>query len=194
MTTATAIVGPATALLLMAALGCGAVGCGGEALSPSRDAAMGLPDDGGLGSLPDGATGCTLIGCGDQFTATVTVDTTMVPAGTQTVTVTVDGAATSCTVAPPGDVGYGDPCSAGFGLTIGPAQPTDGKFTEKITVNGSPRSIEVQQTVGGTVIFDQTISPTYQTNQPNGPGCGPICHQASVAWTIPSTMIVFDTR
>jgi hypothetical protein len=58
-------------------------------------------------------------------------------------------------------------------------------FVEKLLVVGAPRLIEVQQTVAGTVIFDQTIAPTYQTNQPNGPGCEPICHQATAAWTIP---------
>ena len=36
------------------------------------------------------------------------------------------------------------------------------------------------------MILDQTVSPTYQTNQPNGPGCGPTCHQAGADWTIPS--------
>ena len=64
-------------------------------------------------------------------------------------------------------------------------QPIEGMFVEKIAVLGTPSSIEVQQTVGGTVIFDQTVAPTYQTNQPNGPGCGPTCHQATAVWTIP---------
>ena len=64
-------------------------------------------------------------------------------------------------------------------------QPIDGKFTEAITIDGTPSEIEVQQTVTGTVIFDQTVAPTYQTNQPNGPGCAPTCRQAGAAWTIP---------
>ena len=71
---------------------------------------------------------CFSIACWDQFTATVTVDSTMVPAG---------------------------------------------------------RHIEVQQALDGTVLLDETISPAYETSQPNGPGCGPICHYASAAWTIP---------
>jgi len=146
---------------------------------------------------------CTLIGCADQFSATVTVDATRVPAGRHTVTVTIDGAAGSCTFQlPPSAELTNDPCSApGFSMTIGPAetctttqsptvssqqcQPIDGVFVEKLLVLGAPRSIEVQQTVAGAVIFDQTMTPAYQTNQPNGPGCGPICRQASAAWTIP---------
>ena len=79
---ATAIGGQTGALLLMAALGCGAFGCGGGAI--------GLPGGGEMA--------CTLIGCHDQFSANVTVDTTMVPAGRHTVTVTIDGAATYCTL------------------------------------------------------------------------------------------------
>jgi hypothetical protein len=52
-------------------------------------------------------------------------------------------------------------------------------------VDGTPSSIEVQQAVAGTVIFDQTAAPVYQTNEPNGPGYAPTCHQAGAAWTIP---------
>ena len=145
---------------------------------------------------------CTLIGCHDQFSATVTVDSTKVPAGRHTVTVTIDGAATSCSFQlPPTNDPVNDPCSAGFAMTVVPAQsctttqsatvasqqcqPIDGVFVENISIDGTPRSIEVQQTVGGTVIFDQTVTPTYQTNEPNGPGCGPTCHQAGADWTIP---------
>jgi len=172
--------------LLLAALGCGAFGCGGGAISPP-----------GGGEMV-----CALVGCHDQFSANVTVDTTMVPAGTHTVAVTVDGATTSCTLQlPPSAELTNDPCSAGFALTVGPAQtctttqsatvasqqcqPIDGEFVEAITVDGRPGTIEVQQSVDGTVIFDQTVAPTYQTNQPNGPGCGPTCHQAGADWTIP---------
>jgi hypothetical protein len=173
------------ALSLMAAFGGGLLGCSGRAIDS--------PDSGKMT--------CTEIGCHDQFTATVTVDATMVPAGMHSITVTVDGAATSCPFAFPPDTGLGEPCSAGFGLAVLPAQsctttqtetvtsqqcqPIEGKFVETITVDGTPSSIQVQQTVGGTVIFDQTASPAYQTNEPNGPGCGPICHQAGAEWTIP---------
>ena len=201
----TVIGGSAAARLLLAAFGCGAVGCSGTALgtppdaagntgrdiaigfdaAPRSDAAIGLSDAGGLDALADGAIACTLIGCVDQFSATVTVDTNMVPAGTHVLTVTFDGAATFCPFnLPPSTDPVNDPCSAAFSLTV-PDASTDGKFTEKIVLHGAPTSIEVRQTLDGTVVLDQTISPTYETNQPNGPGCGPICHQASAAWTIP---------
>ena len=173
--------------MLIAALGLGGLGCGSSA----------------LGSPDAGQMVCTLIGCHDQFSATVTVDSTMVPAGRHTVTVTIDGVAGSCSFQIPPTAGLtNDPCTApGFSMTVDPAQmcattlsttvasqqcqPIEGFFVERIAVLGVPSSIEVQQTVGGTVIFDQTVAPTYQTNQPNGPGCEPTCHQATAVWTIP---------
>jgi hypothetical protein len=107
------------------------------------------------------------------------------PAGRHTVTVPIDGAASSCPFQlPPTSNPVNDPCSAGFSFTL-PDQPTDGKYTEAIVVESAATSIEIKQTLDGTVISDQTLSPSYQTIQPNGPGCGPTCHQATAAWTIP---------
>ncbi len=147
---------------------------------------------------------CTDIGCEDQFSATVTMDATLVPAGTHTVDVVADGAAMSCTFSfPPADSTGGLPaqCSSGLTVFVQPAtvctttqtattasqqcQPIEGKFTESIWVSGTPSVVQVQQLVDGTVILDQTVSPTYQTSEPNGPGCGPICHQGGAEWTIP---------
>jgi len=147
---------------------------------------------------------CTDIGCNDQFSAMVTMDATMVPAGTHTVDVVADGAVMSCTFSFPPDPSTGGiaaQCSNGLTVFVEPAlvcttmqsatgaweacQPIDGKFGESIWVSGTPSVVQVQQAVGGTVILDQTVSPTYQTSQPNGPGCGPICHQGGAEWTIP---------
>ena len=75
-----------------------------------------------------------------------------------------------------------EPCSAGFTLTT----QTDGtRLTQRITVEGAPQSVEVQESIDGTSVFDKTVSPAYQTSQPNGPNCAPICRQATAAWTIP---------
>lgn len=174
---------PASAL----ALACAALACGGA-----------------IGSPLGGEMVCTDVGCQDQFSATVTMGATLIPAGTHTVDVVADGAAMSCTFSFPPDASTGGAaaqCSSGLTVLVQPAtvctttrsatavsqqcQPIDGKFTESIWVPGTPKVVQVQQLVGGTVILDQTVSPTYQTNQPNGPGCGPICHQAGAEWTIP---------
>lgn len=181
---ATAIGRTAGALLLLAALSGGLLGCNGSALRS--------PDGGEMV--------CTDVGCHDQFTATVTVDATLVPAGTHTVNVMADGTAMTCTFPfPPTDAVAR--CSGGLTVIVQAAavcttvqtdaaisdkcQAIDGKFTESIWVPGAPGVVQVQQLVGETILLDQTIAPTYQANQPNGPGCGPTCQQAGAAWTIP---------
>ncbi len=185
---ATPIVRPTGALLLTVALAYGALGCDGNAI--------GLP--GG------GETVCTDVGCEDQFSASVTMDAALVPAGTHTVNVVADGAAMSCTFQfPPADStgGGAAQCSSGLTVFVEPSlvcttmqsamgaweacQPIDGRFGESIWVSGTPSVVQVQQLVGGTVILDQTVSPTYQTYEPNGPRCGPICHQGGAEWTLP---------
>jgi hypothetical protein len=172
----------------MVAVVCGALGCGGNAISS--------PFGGGMA--------CTDVGCEDQFSASVTMDAALVPAGTHTVNVVADGAAMSCMFPfPPADStgGLAAQCSSGLTVFVQPAtvctttqsatvasqqcQPIDGKFTESIWVSGTPSEVRVQQLVAGTVILDQTVSPTYQTNEPNGPGCEPVCHQGGAEWTIP---------
>jgi hypothetical protein len=145
-----------------------------------------------------------LIGCEDQFSALVTVDASMVPTRTHTIDVTADGKAMSCTFPAPTQTaingGIPVPCPTGLTVTIEPledcpapndagnasaCQIIDGKFTETITLVGTPATVHVRQQVDGATILDQTVSAVYVTDEPNGPGCGPICHQAGVAWTIP---------
>lgn len=161
--------------------------------------------DAGCSSLAEGMS-CTAVGCKDQVAATVTVNASEVPAGTHTVVVTANGVVGSCTFPfPPADptvgVGTGEPCSSGLSLVVwlttvctttqsgivtsSQCEPIVGKFTESITINGTPMTLRIQQLVGGTVISDKTVSPSYVTNQPNGRCCEPTCHQAGVAWTIP---------
>lgn len=159
-----------------------------------------------IGSPGAGQMVCTTIGCSDQFSAIVTLDATMVAAGTDTLDVTADLLKATCAFPfPPADLPPGEgvmtSCSTGLTLLISPVQvcttmqtptvisqqcqPVPGKFTETIRLSGTPSAIHVQQRVEGLVLLDQTVSPTYQVNQPNGPMCGPICHQASATWMIP---------
>ena len=185
---ATTLGGSAGALVSIVALAFGALGCDGSA----------------IGSPGGGEMVCTDIGCNDQFSASVTMDATLVPAGTHTVNVAADGVAMSCSFAfPPADSTGEMAAQCSNGLTVfveanlvcttmqsamgswEACVPIDGKFTESIWVSGTPSVVQVQQLVAGTVILDETVSPTYQTNQPNGPGCAPICHQATAAWMIP---------
>jgi hypothetical protein len=61
--------------------------------------------------------------------------------------------------------------------------PIAGRFLEGITISGRPAQVRVRITVDDVVVLDRTLEPAYAATQPNGPGCEPICHQASAAWT-----------
>lgn len=176
---------PRLLAFISAVLGLSFVGCGGNPFAPKA---------------------CTLIGCGDQFTATVSAASGALPTGTHTVDVTADGAMLSCTFVFPletlpsgGTIGV--QCQNGLRVDVVSAtictttqsdaalmqrcDPVPGQLKEHITVSGTPASIRVEQSVGGTVILDESAMPTYQSSQPNGPGCEPICRQAGAEWTIP---------
>ena len=141
---------------------------------------------------------CTLRGCEDSVFTVLPPDL-RAPAGNETITVTADGVIMTCTFDVSPDAGnYGEAtqpqCSSGLTVnvdvgsacTLHPDAAFEvtclqalGAVTEEITVTGAPKEVRIQQVVGGTVLFDQTVQPTYQTVQPNGPGCAPICHQAN---------------
>jgi hypothetical protein len=60
-----------------------------------------------------------------------------------------------------------------------------GRFEEIVMVNGTPAEVVVALSEVGTVTGERTFEPDYETTQPNGPECGPICHQASDRWDLP---------
>ena len=60
-----------------------------------------------------------------------------------------------------------------------------GRLEETVFVNGTPAEVVVALSDDGTVTDERTFEPDYETTQPNGPECGPICHQASDRWDIP---------
>jgi hypothetical protein len=163
------------------------VACGNKgSSSPSRDAML-----------------CTDIDCEDLFAAQVFVDAGTVPSGTQTLNVVADGVSMSCTFVFPPDLSNnsGGQCSGALSVVVQPARTCttgsgdgavtekcdalSGQFVELILFRGTPQSVQVQQTAGGTIIMDESVTPSYQTNEPNGPGCSPVCEQAAVQWTIP---------
>ena len=57
-----------------------------------------------------------------------------------------------------------------------------GKYNETISVVGTPTTVHVQQAVGGTILLDQSATPTYADYHPS---CGPVCKEALVTWTMP---------
>src|SRR5450432_1902697 len=72
---------------------------------------------GGCGiPLPESTHTCSLVGCVDQLTATVTGPDAALPAGTHLLTVTADAVTTTCTFKVPSDTLPG-------GGTVGPSCP-----------------------------------------------------------------------
>lgn len=155
----------------------------------------------GLGPVGSGARACGLVGCLDQFTATMQDANGALPAGAQTLTVTADGMTASCSFTLPLAMGSGQvTCPGGLQVLVRQAEtcvsssnsqtttltctPVAGMFSEIVTITGKPTTIHLTQTVNGATALDQTLTPAYTTSQPNGPGCDPVCEQASAVLTL----------
>jgi len=114
----------------------------------------------------------------------------------QTLTVTADGATTTCSFTLPLAANQNPQCPSPLMVlviqdrtctTTGDGQymtqtctPVAGKFSEQVTLMGKPMTAHFTATVDGATYLDQMVTPTYVTSQPNGPGCDPICSQAGV--------------
>ena len=96
---------------------------------------------------------CTLIGCSDGIT--VVVENAPAPPYTVEVVLPDGTSRTSRCEAAPG-------CDAGLFV--------EGVTAEEVTV----------RVTAGAGSSSQVVRPSYETAQPNGPGCPPICKQARV--------------
>ena len=153
----------------------------------------------GPGTPPEPPRACTLIGCHDQLTVNVEPSSGLFPAGMHVLTVEVPGQASrTCEVVfnpAPGNTAQAAKCSPGVraiflqkqscttvqrGGAVGQVcEPIPGKFEEQIAIDGTPGEVRLTQTANGTTILDQRLSPTYVDTRPNGPGCEPVCRQAT---------------
>jgi hypothetical protein len=50
--------------------------------------------------------------------------------------------------------------------------------------NCAPKVVRVSLRSSTVTVARQDFQPAYVSNQPNGPGCDPICKQATATWTI----------
>lgn len=159
----------------------------------------------------DCTKGCTLRACGDVFGAVVASGPGGFPVGAHQIDVTTDGATLSCAFMFPlptlaNGAQQGPQCP--FGLTVDirlatnctqtePSRgaivescvPIAGDVIEMIDVSGTPAHVRVRQTTNGVVVLDESVTPVYASNQPNGPGCDPICHQAGADWTLTAVAV-----
>jgi hypothetical protein len=143
---------------------------------------------------------CTLRGCSDQFSATLTRADGSFPAGAHQIDITADGVTMSCTFNFAGSAVVAT-CPSGLDVTVGPAttcteirtgnsvslrcDPIPGQFVEQLSLRGTPRALRVVQSVAGVTLLDQSMAPIYEAAYPNGPECGSPCQQASATLTLP---------
>jgi hypothetical protein len=148
---------------------------------------------------------CTEVGCADNFTATVQRADGSIPDGAHRIEILADGTTLRCAFTLPlatvAGGGTAQPtCDAGLTVTVVPAQiciqtqgdsstsascnAIPGKFVETVTLSGPPGQVHVWQYVDDLAILDVAVAPQYQESRPNGPGCPPVCRQASAAWTL----------
>jgi len=152
------------------------------------------------GSASEGPKSCTLIGCSDVFVATVRSADGSFSSGAHRIETMVDGVSATCRFTfPLATAQGGDTVLAQCGdmtvmvrpevtctntATSSQCEPIPGKFIETITLLGTPAQVHVWQYVDDVPILDAAVAPSYMETQPNGPGCGPICQQASASWTL----------
>jgi hypothetical protein len=57
--------------------------------------------------------------------------------------------------------------------------PIPDRYFASLTLYGTPSALSVVVERDGTAILDQSLTLRYQSERPNGPGCEPLCRQAS---------------
>jgi hypothetical protein len=140
---------------------------------------------------------CTEIGCMDGWSLTVREADGSVPA--HTVELDIDGAHIACpavsldarfatcadlvTIQLVDEVVCEERTSSN-GDRSQVCTPT-GRFEQMVSVNATPTEVVVMLREGDTVTDERSFEPRYETTQPNGPDCGPTCHQASDQWDLP---------
>lgn len=143
---------------------------------------------------------CTEIGCRDG--ASIQLLTADGSQRSYVVTLLVDGKEVTCTTpsvsGPTGSAS--EPCSSSD-VTIDHEPLTDctetrtadaisqsctpnGKFAQTIHIQGTPSRVVVSLTEPMDAFHERTFELLYETSTPNGPECGPVCHQANVAWQV----------
>lgn len=128
---------------------------------------------------------CTTIGCVDGLTVRFDPATTW-KHGKYVFSLEADGVTQTCTgtlpLPPCGPTG-GLSCTADI-ATIGESgcalPPAQHGFAD-IHFRSGPSKVAIRIERDGVSLANATLAPAYQTVQPNGPSCGPICRQASAS-------------
>jgi hypothetical protein len=137
-------------LVFLAAL---SAACTAPATPPPPPAPPGPP---AADAAPPPQQACTRIGCEDGWSVELADAAAALPA-TYTIRVIVDGAVVAATQCTP-----------------------ERQCGERVFMAGVTAEQAELEIIGGPVPLRWTVTPEYNTLQPNGPGCPPTCRQARV--------------
>jgi hypothetical protein len=118
---------------------------------------------------------CTQIACDNQLVVELRREDGRPPA--LAVTVTHDGKSASCLAPGPQDVRL---CGEEVTSTIVGGD----RAQQVVEIRGTPRTVEIELRDGARLVGRKRFTPQYQQRQPNGPGCPPLCHQATESWQL----------
>lgn len=127
------------------------------------------------GDDTSGLVGCTEMGCTEGF------DLAFLPAitgsGSFSVELVADEASITCTASLPFDeADLGGCTDPNVYLSLsGTELPDDQQEIPGIYLGTTPASLGITVKRDGAIIGEGSFSPVYETLQPNGPDCGPIC-------------------
>ncbi len=133
---------------------------------------------------------CTEIGCVDGFRVDFHKDHW--EPGSYSFHIEADGEVSDCTGNLPLKA-----CSSESNLTctgskrfiiaeVGCAMAPEQQSFNEIHFEGAPKQVTISISHDGSELVKQIFEPEYTDSQPNGPGCEPICHQASATMTLPT--------
>ena len=130
--------------------------------------------------------GCTLAGCEDGVAFELKRTSGDWEPGKYTFAVDADGAKSNCTVDIPI---VADPtCTAGLQLDFF-SEATDASSgtsgVRSVLLFGAPTQVTLTVSRDAVELAKKTSTPTYTKFEPNGEICGPTCHGATEALTIP---------
>lgn len=137
----------------------------------------------------DSAKACSEMGCDDGL-AIELVRPSPWPAGAYRFTLSIDGKAVRCEGAlplPPCDSGPSFHCDdasltiAESGCALPPGEHAITGLHSTLT-EGSEASLLIEHE--GSIQATAKLTPSFQTLQPNGPGCEPVCQSASLKLTL----------
>jgi hypothetical protein len=147
---------------------------------------------------------CTDVGCADGASFTLRPPLSHWYDGAYSLEVTFDSTVHDCSFSVPDDLPEGGSwqpltCTPALSVFLTPevdcqeqhdgnnasqvCTPVPEKYFVQGSTGGTPATLHVRMLRDEAVVADETEPLSYSATQPNGPECGPTCHQASVDLT-----------